>query len=177
MTNAKVNILPERLWKQLGSNLYFGVNCSRRWVFCISSIEYWQTPLYGHSLNKAPHYYGYSALTLFEITGDPRSLIGSQQCDLFTNHTIALNHICSKSRHSCLKSHHFCFKSHHFCAIPYHFCFEYSSFSLSRNKPGTKKKIRNRPVEEAKKMKGYKRLIYKQFVQISGLCGPQFLSY
>ena len=26
-------------------------------------------------------------------------------------------------------------------------------------------------------MKYYKRLIYKQFVQISGLCGPQFLSY
>ena len=32
-------------------------------------------------------------------------------------------------------------------------------------------------MEEAKKMKCYKRLIYKQFVQISGLCGPQFLSY
>ena len=26
-------------------------------------------------------------------------------------------------------------------------------------------------------MKCYKRLIYKQFVQVSGLCGPQFLSY
>ena len=26
-------------------------------------------------------------------------------------------------------------------------------------------------------MKCYKRLIYKQFAQISGLCGPQFLSY
>ena len=39
------------------------------------------------------------------------------------------------------------------------------------------KKIGNRPVEEAKKMKCYKRLIYKQFVQVSGLCGPQFLSY
>ena len=51
-----------------------------------------------------------------------------------------------------------------------------SSFSLSRNKHGTKKYIWNRPVEEAKKMKCYKRLIYKQFVQISGLCGPQFLS-
>ena len=35
----------------------------------------------------------------------------------------------------------------------------------------------NRPVEEAKKVKCYKRLIYKQFFQISGLCGPQFLSY
>ena len=52
-----------------------------------------------------------------------------------------------------------------------------SSFSLSRNKHGTKKYIWNRPVEEAKKMKRYERLIYKQFVQISGLCDPQFLSY
>ena len=32
-------------------------------------------------------------------------------------------------------------------------------------------------MEEAKKIKCYKRLIYKQFVQVSGLCGPQFLSY
>ena len=32
-------------------------------------------------------------------------------------------------------------------------------------------------MEEAKKMKYYKRLIYKQFVQVSGLCGPYFLSY
>ena len=32
-------------------------------------------------------------------------------------------------------------------------------------------------MEEAKKMKCCKRLIYKQFVQVSGLCGPQFLSY
>ena len=32
-------------------------------------------------------------------------------------------------------------------------------------------------MEEAKKMKCYKRLIYKQFVPVSGLCGPQFLSY
>ena len=32
-------------------------------------------------------------------------------------------------------------------------------------------------MEGAKKMKCYKRLIYKQFVQVSGLCGPQFLSY
>ena len=38
------------------------------------------------------------------------------------------------------------------------------------------KKI-NRPVEEAKKMRCYKRLIYKQFVQVSGLCGPQYLRY
>ena len=33
----------------------------------------------------------------------------------------------------------------------------------------TKKQIGNRPVEEAKEMKCYK--------QVSGLCGPQFLSY
>ena len=32
-------------------------------------------------------------------------------------------------------------------------------------------------MEEAKKMKCYERLLYKQFVQVSGLCGPQFLSY
>ena len=31
-------------------------------------------------------------------------------------------------------------------------------------------------MEEAKKMKCYKRLIFKQFFQVSGLCGPQFLS-
>ena len=39
----------------------------------------------------------------------------------------------------------------------------------------TKNWIGNRPVEEAKKMTCYKRLIYKQFIQVSGLCGPQFL--
>ena len=27
-------------------------------------------------------------------------------------------------------------------------------------------------MEEAKKMKCYRRLLYKQFVQVSGLCGP-----
>ena len=32
-------------------------------------------------------------------------------------------------------------------------------------------------MEEAKKTKCYKRLIYKQLAQISGLCGPQFLRY
>ena len=32
-------------------------------------------------------------------------------------------------------------------------------------------------MEEAKKMKCYKRLIFKQLVQVSGLCGPKFLSY
>ena len=32
-------------------------------------------------------------------------------------------------------------------------------------------------MEEAKKMKCYKRLIFKQFVKVSGLCGQQFLSY
>ena len=48
----------------------------------------------------------------FEITGDLCNLIGSQQCDLFTNHTfLALNHICSKSLY--------------FCSILRHFCFEY----------------------------------------------------
>ena len=51
------------------------------------------------------------------------------------------------------------------------------SFSLSRNKHGTKSWIGNRLVEEAKKTKCYKRLIYKQFAQISGLSGPQFLSF
>ena len=49
----------------------------------------------------------------------------------------------------------------------------YKSFSLSRKK----KCIRNRSLEVSKKMKCYKRLIYKQFVQESGLCDPQFLSY
>ena len=32
-------------------------------------------------------------------------------------------------------------------------------------------------MEEAKKMKCYKRLKYKRFVQVSGLCGPKFLNY
>ena len=32
-------------------------------------------------------------------------------------------------------------------------------------------------MEESKKMKCYKRLIFKQFVQVSGLCRPQFPSY
>ena len=32
-------------------------------------------------------------------------------------------------------------------------------------------------MEEAKKMRCYKRVIYKQFFQVSGLCDPQFLSY
>ena len=41
----------------------------------------------------------------------------------------------------------------------------------------TKKLIGNRPVEEVKKMKCYKRLIFKEFVQVSGLCGPQFPCY
>ena len=50
------------------------------------------------------------------------------------------------------------------------------TFSLSRNK---KKKTGNLPVEEAKKLKVkcHKRLIYKQFIQVSDFCGPQFLSY
>ena len=45
----------------------------------------------------------------FEITGDLCNLIGSQQCDLFPNHTI----FCSKSHHLCSKARHFHFKSHH----------------------------------------------------------------
>ena len=50
----------------------------------------------------------------------------------------------------------------------------YKSLSLSRQK----KQIGNCPVEEAKKMRCYKRLIYKQFVKVSCLnCAPQFLSY
>ena len=32
-------------------------------------------------------------------------------------------------------------------------------------------------MEEAKKMKCYKTLIYKQFVHVSGFCGAQFLCY
>ena len=32
-------------------------------------------------------------------------------------------------------------------------------------------------MEEAKKMKCYKRLKDRRFVQVSGLCGQQFLSY
>ena len=40
-----------------------------------------------------------------------------------------------------------------------------------------KKKIGNRPVEEAKTMKCYKRLVYKQFIQVSGRCRAEFLGY
>ena len=47
------------------------------------------------------------------------------------------------------------------------------SFTLSRKK----KKIGNRPVEEAKTMKCYKRLVYKQFIQVSGRCRAEFLGY
>ena len=50
------------------------------------------------------------------------------------------------------------------------------SFSLSHNNTAQKKLIGNRLREEAKKIKCYK-LIYKQFVQVSGLCGSQFPSY
>ena len=46
------------------------------------------------------------------------------------------------------------------------------SFSLSRTK-----KINWKPSSGTSEVKYYKRLIYKQFVQVSGLCGPQFLSY
>ena len=49
----------------------------------------------------------------------------------------------------------------------------YRSFSLSRNK-----KINWKPSSgRSQQMKYYKRLIYKQFAQVSGLCGPLFLSY
>ena len=41
----------------------------------------------------------------------------------------------------------------------------------------TKNHIGNRPVEEAKKMTCYKRPIFKQFVQVLGLCRLHFLSY
>ena len=71
----------------------------------------------------------------FEITGDPRNLSDSQQCDLSTTLFFALNHICSKSNNFCPKSHHFCSKSNHFC-------FEYkvnckSLFVSAFNKPAT----------------------------------------
>ena len=36
---------------------------------------------------------------------------------------------------------------------------------------------KNRPVEEAKRRRCCKRLVYKQFVQVSGPCGRYFLSY
>ena len=54
-------------------------------------------------------------------------------------------------------------------------CHEETNRSFSRH--ATKKYIGNRPVEEARKMKYFKRLVLKQFVQVSGLCGPKFLSY
>ena len=45
--------------------------------------------------------------------------------------------------------------------------------SLSRNK-----KINSQPSSgRSQKNECYKRLIYKQFVQVSSLCGPQFLRY
>ena len=49
--------------------------------------------------------------------------------------------------------------------------------SIDRFHSHANKKIGNRRVEEGKKMKCYKRLRYQQFVQVSGLCGRQFLSY
>ena len=42
---------------------------------------------------------------------------------------------------------------------------------------GTKKISWKPSSERSQENECYKRLIYKQFVQISGLCGPQFLSY
>ena len=49
---------------------------------------------------------------------------------------------------------------------------QYRSFSLSRNQKLNWKRSSGR----TKKMTCYKRLIYKQFIQVSGLCGPQFLT-
>ena len=47
------------------------------------------------------------------------------------------------------------------------------TFSLSRNE-----KINWKPSSErSQENECYRRLIYKQFVPVSGLCGPQFLSY
>ena len=42
-------------------------------------------------MQPLPHFYNIH----FEIIGDPRNPIGSQQCVLFTNNTI----FCSKSHH------------------------------------------------------------------------------
>ena len=51
--------------------------------------------------------------------------------------------------------------------------FVYRLFLLSCNK-----KINCKPSSgRSQEMKCSKRLIHKQFVQVSGLCGPQFLSY
>ena len=51
--------------------------------------------------------------------------------------------------------------------------FVYRLFLLSCNK-----KINWKPSSgRSQEMKCSKRLIHKQFVQVSGLCGPQFLSY
>ena len=51
--------------------------------------------------------------------------------------------------------------------------FIYRSISLSRDKKVNWKLSSGRSQEN----ECYKRLIYKQFVQVSGLCGPQFMSY
>ena len=51
--------------------------------------------------------------THFEMTGDP-NLIGSQQCDLFTNVLNRVIHVLNL----------FCFKSHLFRSVSHHFCFE-----------------------------------------------------
>ena len=50
---------------------------------------------------------------------------------------------------------------------------DYRSFSLSRNK-----RINWKPSSgKSQENEYYKRLVYKQFVQVSGLSGTQFLSY
>ena len=51
--------------------------------------------------------------------------------------------------------------------------FIYRSISLSRDKKVNWKPSSGRSQET----ECYKRLIYKQFVQVSGLCSPQFMSY
>ena len=86
--------------------------------------------LSNHSYDYRPNWTPLNPITITyyihsEITDDPSNLIGSQQCDLFTNHPnffCALNHICSKLRHPCSKSLHFCSKLHQFCSISHHFC-------------------------------------------------------
>ena len=70
-------------------------------------------------------------------------LVGSQQFDLFMNHTIfffffAPCHICSKSLHSCSKSRHFYFISHHFRTISHRFHTKWDVKALLLlNKPAT----------------------------------------
>ena len=61
------------------------------------------------------------------------------------------------------------------CSIKVIFAFKVAdrSFSLSRNKKINWKPSSGRSQENEM----FKRLIIKQFVQVSGLCGPKFLRY